>query len=102
MTRIKLKLEEQCWAEDADGHEYMKSFNQLSLDLSKWNTFKEKNDFAAGYVEDIINAALAGKTRRHESRKYTFSDMETSYADLYTSEADSVFDKVISMIVTFN
>jgi hypothetical protein len=100
--RVKLKVEEQVWSEDGDGFDYMRASHEYNIDLSKWPQFWIDNEFAAGYVEDIVKAAINGKTQCTESRKYTFHDMEDAYTPLFTEEPDDAFTQVLSIIVYIN
>lgn len=97
--RIKLKLTEYTWREDDCGREDLHSQFVYEIDLSKWEQFEIDNNFAAGYVDDIINNVLQGRTNLTESRKYTFHDMEDAYTPLFTEDPDSAFDQVIEATV---
>jgi hypothetical protein len=100
--RVKLKVEEQVWVEDADGYSCMRASHKFDIDLSKWPQFWIDHDFEAGYVEDIVKAAINGCTRRSESRKYTFHDMEDAYTPLFTEEPDDAFAQVLNITVIIN
>jgi hypothetical protein len=45
-------------------------------------SFKETNDFAYDYVDDMIERALKGQIYQRTGRKYSFGDMASSYVTL--------------------
>ena len=69
------------------------------VDYDKFLTWKDENDFKAGYVEHIINEAISGVSYYSTSRKCSFSDCPDWYSPIVTTEPSCKFGTVFSIEV---
>lgn len=94
MADVILVITETLYMLGFEGELEIYKCNEFRIDTSKIAEFKKIKRFEYGYVQNTIEDALNGKLHQTSSRKYSFGDCDTWYADLI-ADSNCTFPEII-------